>query len=217
MSLFKSSKFWLSMAAVALFCAISYAYVDRALAGWLHATLPRTWVRRAGDVSVYGRAQWFLAPAVLFAAWAQWVRRDRSKVWGAAWFGLAIALGGVLNTVFKFGFGRCRPEKLLHEDLYGFTFWGVKSMYQSLPSGHANTAAAAAAVLWMLHPPLRPLYVFIPAVMMTARVLAEAHFLSDVVAGAALGVVSAVLARDLLQALWPSPEALAARLEPRRS
>jgi undecaprenyl-diphosphatase len=63
----------------------------------------------------------------------------------------------------------------------------VSSRYQSFPSGHATTAFAVAAALTRAAPARRPLWLAVAAVVGAARVLLNAHFLSDVVGGALLG------------------------------
>ncbi|MBV9552058.1 MAG: phosphatase PAP2 family protein, partial [Alphaproteobacteria bacterium] len=55
--------------------------------------------------------------------------------------------------------------------------------------GHAATAAAVMTALWCLWP--RPLYLYIAAAALVAlsRVWTGAHYLSDVIAGAAIAIV----------------------------
>lgn len=70
----------------------------------------------------------------------------------------------------------------------------------SFPSGHASSAFTAAGVL-SPGDPLWPLYYGIAAVVASSRVYVKIHHASDVVAGAALGVGLAAVARRL----WPKP------------
>jgi undecaprenyl-diphosphatase len=71
----------------------------------------------------------------------------------------------------------------------------------SFPSGHASSAAVAA---WMLaeRDPLWPAYAATGAVVAASRVYVGVHHASDVVAGAALGLALAHVARMA----WPFPE-----------
>lgn len=68
----------------------------------------------------------------------------------------------------------------------------------SFPSGHASSAATALGVL-APGDPLWPLYAAVAATVATSRVYVKIHHASDVVAGAALGVGLALLARKV----WP--------------
>ncbi len=74
-------------------------------------------------------------------------------------------------------------------------------MTSSFPSGHASSAFTAAGILSHHDPALRPLYYGLAAVVATSRIHVQIHHASDVVAGAALGVV---FARVATQA-WPLP------------
>jgi undecaprenyl-diphosphatase len=70
----------------------------------------------------------------------------------------------------------------------------------SFPSGHASAAFTAAGVLSQ-GDPLWPLYYGIAAIVASSRVYVKMHHASDVVAGAALGIGIAALARRA----WPKP------------
>ena len=121
-------------------------------------------------------------------------------------FGISLAMGGILSTVVKFVLGRYRPSMLIHDGLYGFTWLGTKMAETSMPSGHCVTVAAAATALWLTYPPLRPVYALWVAAMMSARLLAEAHYLSDVVAGTYLGVVAALIVSRMMRRWFSSGE-----------
>ena len=60
--------------------------------------------------------------------------------------------------------------------------------YHSFPSGHMAKTCAVIAVLWILYPKWRWVYVFIVSAVAAGLVLTNLHFLSDVVAGAFVGV-----------------------------
>jgi undecaprenyl-diphosphatase len=70
----------------------------------------------------------------------------------------------------------------------------------SFPSGHASSAFTAAGVLAQ-GDPLAPLYYAVAAVVASSRVYVKIHHASDVVAGAALGVGLAAVAKRV----WPKP------------
>ena len=74
-----------------------------------------------------------------------------------------------------------------------------RPLSSSFPSGHASSAFTAAGVL-SPGDPLWPLYYGVAAVVASSRVYVKIHHASDVVAGAALGVGLAALARRVLAA-----------------
>jgi undecaprenyl-diphosphatase len=63
----------------------------------------------------------------------------------------------------------------------------------SFPSGHTATATAAAVVLSALEPRLAPLVVVLAAAIAYSRVYVGVHFPLDLVGGAAIGAVTALL------------------------
>lgn len=70
----------------------------------------------------------------------------------------------------------------------------------SFPSGHASSAFTAATILAQ-GDPLWPLYYGVAAVVASSRVYVKIHHASDVIAGAALGIGIATVARRV----WPKP------------
>ncbi|MCU1498940.1 MAG: rane-associated phospholipid phosphatase [Acidimicrobiales bacterium] len=76
-----------------------------------------------------------------------------------------------------------------------------KPLTSSFPSGHASSAFTAAGVLSHHDPALAPLFYAVAVVVATSRVHVQVHHASDVLAGAALGVVFARVATRC----WPLP------------
>ncbi|HEX8878168.1 MAG TPA: phosphatase PAP2 family protein [Phycisphaerales bacterium] len=70
---------------------------------------------------------------------------------------------------------------------------GVSDLW-SMPSSHAMAGAGLAFALSALYPRLRPLCVGLACVVCAARVLLNAHYVSDVMVGAALGWMIAAFA-----------------------
>ena len=109
---------------------------------------------------------------------------------------LAIGLPGLCVAVIKRLIGRARPlvEGGVDPFIYRPLGWTVE--YASLPSGHATDAFAIAMALGALWPRARPVLWTYAVVIALSRVVLTAHFPSDVLAGAVVGVVGALLVRD---------------------
>jgi undecaprenyl-diphosphatase len=75
-----------------------------------------------------------------------------------------------------------------------------RPMTSSFPSGHASAAFTAAGVLSQ-GDPLWPVYWGLAAVVSSSRVYVKMHHASDVIAGAAIGIGVAAVARRF----WPKP------------
>jgi undecaprenyl-diphosphatase len=138
------------------------------------------------ELTDFGKSVWFLVPiALLLAALALVAspalplmsRRVLAAI--AVRLGflfLAIGLPGLCFAAVKRLIGRARPlvEGSADPFIYRPLSWNVE--YASLPSGHATDAFAVA--------------------MAVSRVVLTAHFPSDVILGAIVGVVGALLVRD---------------------
>ena len=102
----------------------------------------------------------------------------------------ALALAGAVSTAGKFAFGRSRPSDGGDPD-----DWKAFSHYQSMPSGHTTMAFAFATSLANeIHRPWASAGLLtLAAGTGWSRVNDNKHWLSDVLAGAAVGVTSAEL------------------------
>jgi undecaprenyl-diphosphatase len=130
------------------------------------------WYAMGGVVAVFGGAQRFQALAAA---------------------GLAVGVGIALFLRLKRAFGRKRPcavepncwATLLPPDQFSF------------PSGHTITAFAVAVSLGTFYPALLIGLLFCAASVAASRILLGMHFLSDVIAGAAIGSALGVIAAAL--------------------
>ena len=109
------------------------------------------------------------------------------------YFAYVYILAFALRTILKFVLARYRPELYFSNNLYGFHFFSMKWIYNSMPSGHAVAAFSVFASLatifkrcWLT------IVLFIIAVCVAlSRLIIGAHFASDVIFGAYIGCLSA--------------------------
>jgi membrane-associated phospholipid phosphatase len=167
--------------------------------------LPQWLVASFDRITDFGRSVWFLVPiALVLAVMAALVSPAlpvmSQRVLAAVAIRLgflfvAIALPGLVVTIVKRLVGRARPLVGGSVDPFLYLPFGWKVEYASLPSGHATDAFAAALAIGALWPQLRP-WMWTYAVLIAAsRVVLTAHFPSDVLAGAFVGVTGVVLVR----------------------
>jgi undecaprenyl-diphosphatase len=112
-----------------------------------------------------------------------------------------------VNEIIKWLVGRIRPFKIdeAGERLAPFEFQPCRFYYVKnlcFTSGHTALSFATAAALGMLWPRWRPLWYSIAAFVAIERVAENAHWLSDVVAGAALGIGGAYFVAWLIRRIW---------------
>lgn len=105
----------------------------------------------------------------------------------------AVALPGIFASFTKNALGRARPKLFETEGPFGFDFLAFDSDYAGWPSGHTTTAFAMATAITLLFPRLA--YITFPLAILAAytRTALGAHYLADVIMGAAVGTVGAIL------------------------
>jgi membrane-associated phospholipid phosphatase len=118
----------------------------------------------------------------------------KNKPWGKGAFaiGLTGIVAFIITCIFKFILARYRPEAYFHSHLYGFHFFSMKHAFNSTPSGHATMAFAFFGALAVR---LRIEWVRFSCVVLTCilaitRLIVSAHFVSDVIFGAYIGMLS---------------------------
>jgi undecaprenyl-diphosphatase len=113
-------------------------------------------------------------------------------------FFLSVAISGIAANIIKVIACRPRPMLMLTE---GITQWDplafrMEYLWNSFPSGHATTGLAIAISGSAAWPKLRWLFWPLGIAIAVARMIVDAHYLSDVIAGAVLGAVVAVTLRS---------------------
>jgi membrane-associated phospholipid phosphatase len=192
-------------------CAIAAAavvvtmFLLDAMAVGVAQNLPLWLVARFDQITDFGNTGWLLVPItlllVVLAAAACALPPFSQRVLTViavrlAFLFWAIALPGLIFTVVKRLIGRARP--LVGGSTTPFLYvplsWDME--YASLPSGHATDAFAAAMAFGALYPAARPLLWTYAVLIALSRVVLTAHFPSDVLAGAIIGVGSVFLVRE---------------------
>jgi membrane-associated phospholipid phosphatase len=110
----------------------------------------------------------------------------------------AIALPGLFDAIIKRMIGRARPTVALaagHVDPFLFRPFIWRADYASLPSGHATTAFSIMVAVSCLWPRARTVALVYAVAIALSRIIVLGHFASDVVAGAVVGTVGALLVR----------------------
>ena len=145
----------------------------------------------------------------LFSTWvyvalaaALLLRQDRWR----ALVGFAVPVGACFGTVhlLKFVIGRARPDQNFgpfHFDLFGDPFAGL----DGLPSAHTAAAVLLTALLFRYYP--RSAWLLVPAAILASlsRVAQERHYLSDVIVGAGIALLTVWLCVQLLgREFYPS-------------
>ena len=188
---------WLCAMAVGL-------WLDGPVARWSHRAAidrdhPGNHVFKMG-----GDWRFTLAVALALIAW-------HPHSWRAAGLlALSAAAGGFVYSLCKWFAGRQRPVVLI--DPLAFTPFrnGWAGLFDepnlSFPSGHTCLAFATAATLAICIPRWRYAFYALAAVVGIERVVENAHYLTDVIAGAGVGTLSAYLSYWLASRVFNARE-----------
>ena len=182
--------------------------VDRQAAHFFHARVDRRVDRILHRTTDWAKgAHWLLiAGAAYGLSWLlRWFLGDRPAILFLGTVSLAflasLAVASIVLHSVKIVLGRRRPRDELELNLYGFRPFVFDLSSDSFPSGHALTIFCVAVVLSAALPFLAPLWFAIAIYLALTRALLNSHYLSDVVVGAATGII---VTREVLLYLFPS-------------
>ena len=175
---------------------LSYvSHRDFLVSGRLVAWAPPPWFRlwmlwasRLGDGWL-----WIVTGALLLLAGSSRSHRTLAAV------AVAMGVASLILVLLKRSIHRRRPceyGRNPHFDVRPLAFF--KEDCFSFPSGHTMNAFAVGAVVALSFPLFGPAALVLAASVGASRVVLGLHFLSDVVVGAALGLVIGVLVHGLL-------------------
>ena len=112
-------------------------------------------------------------------------------------------LPGIIANISKLFVTRSRPAEFILRGGAVESFLGIPGNadlweLQSFPSGHTATAIGLALALSSLYPRGRTLFIVLALLAAAQRVLFDAHYLSDTLAGAGIACFVAAVLRDRL-------------------
>jgi undecaprenyl-diphosphatase len=187
--------------AVAIFLAVMFLFDTAAIRGVGH--LPNWIVWSFDQITDFGKSGWFLWPlGILFLCLAALPSLPRvpqlvltAIMVRVGFLFVAIAAPSLFDTIIKRMIGRARPLVGGSLDPYLFSPFKWTADYASLPSGHGTTAFAALVAFGSLWPRGRTIFWIYALLIAVSRVVVTAHYPSDVLAAAVVGVVGALLVR----------------------
>ena len=166
--------------------------------------LPRWVIVPFGEITDFGKSGWFLWPlGLLFIALAALparLSRVSQLVLAAVmvrvgFLFLAIGVPGLFVTIVKRMIGRARPMVGGHLDPFLFGPFKWSAAYASLPSGHTTTGFSVLVAFGSLFPRWRTEILIYTGLIALSRMVVNAHYPSDVFAGALVGIVGALMVR----------------------
>ena len=159
--------------------------VDRALATFIaHETRPN--VEKVAEAATYAADEHVMF-AVLAALWLGSRFLDAPQRRAANYLVVNGAISTILPHLLKRVIDQQRPDRCVSAPRHGIPRSGKP--YDAFPSGHAVHIGAIAAALSRLYPRLRSLVWLAGTAFAATRVVLLAHWLTDVLAGLAMGAL----------------------------
>ena len=184
--------------ALAFFVAgLACLSIDRKMAHYFRDRLATPTFQFALRVTDWAKGgPWIGAAALIYVAAQAWIAfaMETPVVRAISDYSLALlasfVVGSIMLHVIKIFLGRRRPRDEFEHGLYGFRYFTWQLQYDSFPSGHSMTIFSVAVVLSAAFPLLTPLWLVVAFGLSMTRAMLTAHFLADVMAGAAIGIIA---------------------------
>ena len=181
--------YWLISIAIAAIVIFAAFHWDNTVRDFIAQHQNPTMRNLMRNVSRFGDWPEHFALGLIFAAIAWW---RGNKKWTRIFLAMLIALSiaGLAGRAIKFSTGRARPSVKAEQVWNGPR---LSSKYHAFPSGHVVASTAFFAVLVFANRRIGLPCLAIPILIGFSRLYLGAHYLSDVVCAAVLGILCAFL------------------------
>jgi membrane-associated phospholipid phosphatase len=179
----------------AMIYLILFFFFDRAIDLWVHNNYSNTWLFQLGTYISYLAKGEFVNIALvvgflLIIISDPGIKRRWTK--DLLYICTSISIAIIIGAGFKYLLGRYRPIMLFEHNLYGLHFFSSQWALNSTPSGHTLRAFSLLTALSLLYRRFTVLFITIAVLIGASRVAVTAHYPSDVVFGAFIGIFTAV-------------------------
>lgn len=178
--------------------AVSMMWLDIPVAQWVNAHQSDS-IKSVGHFfEEIGKSHWILGYCIVMII-ITW-RSMRSVAHKHLGLFASVAVSGIVANVIKVIACRPRPPLFIERGITEWNLFGFQMDYiwNSFPSGHATTGLAIAISGSFIYPRLRWLFWIIGIAIVLGRVILNAHYVSDVIAGSLLGAIVAIWIGNLL-------------------
>lgn len=180
---------------------LSYFFLDIRVATLFH-NLPQDWFYTISNAFFYpymGTHVWvkvsIIGLIISFSLYYFTKKKNASKI--ILYVSSSMLVAYVITGGLKYLLGRYRPVEYFDHQLYGFHYLTSKWSYTSMPSGHAAiTFALCSSLIYLIKQWWATILLFTFAICCgISRVWIGHHYVSDVIAGAYIGILAAYWSR----------------------
>jgi membrane-associated phospholipid phosphatase len=175
-------------AACLLLTILSFFFWDIPLTRYCQ-TLNRSVIDIFDIITLLGITMRYLVASAVLYLFFGFIHKNKLQSMRALFVFCSLSLCGIILHLIKWIAGRHRPNDLFNHGYFGFDYFGVGYALTSFPSGHAQTAFTLATALTILFPRWGIPAFLVAGAVGISRIILTAHYLSDVIAGAGIGVL----------------------------
>ena len=185
-----------------LLSILSYLYLDKPVTRFFHRYEGSDLEAFFDFITESGEGFYWIVPTGLMylfyryfplylLPFSDWFKRNRlTDMRNAGFIALSALASGIAVNLLKLVFARYRPVEYFQNDNFGFNWFDYGYRMASFPSGHSATAMSVAFALVLLFPRYKLLIMPIGVLIVFSRVVVIEHYLSDVIMGGFVGVIT---------------------------
>ena len=171
-----------------LLTILSYYFWDIPLTRYCQ-TLNQSVIDIFDIITRLGITMWYLVTSAVLYLFFRFIYKNKLQSMRALFVFCSLSLCGIILHLIKLIAGRHRPSDLFNHGYFGFNYFGIGYELTSFPSGHAQTAFTLATALTILFPRWGILAFLVAGAVGISRIVLTSHYLSDVIAGACVGIL----------------------------
>ena len=174
---------------------ILFIFFDKSIDLWMHENLSDTLIETIGKYLSflanphYNMLVMFFCFGYIFVVDPSIEKTSTKKL---LYVLIVVSIAIIIGSGLKYLLGRYRPVMLFDHNLYGFHFFATEWALNSTPSGHTIRAFSFFTALSLLFRQYRIIFVSIAIAIGLSRVVVTAHYPSDVLFGAFVGIMVAL-------------------------
>jgi len=178
-----------------ILCLIMFVFFDKSVDLWIHHHWANTWISTSSKYVSYLAKGSFINLGIALCFILVIAADSRlAKPWARIMLYICVsaAIAMVIGDGLKYLLGRYRPTMLFEHDLYGFHLFSGRWKLNSTPSGHTIRAFSILTALSLVYRRFTPAFISIAVLIGISRIFVTAHYPSDVLFGAYIGVFTAL-------------------------
>jgi membrane-associated phospholipid phosphatase len=172
---------------------VCYLFLDSRVAWWAHTHVTPQYHELFTTITEFGDSTYYLIGFGMAYLLFRFLCKKSDQANAALFLFASVAVSGIIADIIKIIAGRYRPSELFAQGHYGFDFFHIERALTSFPSGHTVTAFALATAITYLWPKTHSVMWVFAILIGISRLMIGAHYPSDVIAGAVVGIISTII------------------------